>query len=462
MIDFTKNTDITGPDPRVLFADIGSTDKVIVAVSGGSDSIALLLLANAWAHHEGARIQAVTVDHGLRPEAAAEAAFVASICEGLGIRHITLAWEGIKPNSGLPEASRLARYQLLEEYAVDSGAKYVLTGHTADDQVETVYMRLSREKPTGTGRGLSGMSVRTIMPKGVLLMRPLLGMSRDILRQYLAQNAQSWVEDPSNVDASYERVRARKFLESRQQHKNNLFAFSGVMGRLRRQVANQTAVFLGDNVSVLPGLVYKLDVASFDQTPQPVLINALQVLLAVVGGGEHFASASKLYPLIDLAMEGPEQGARQTLANCVLEFKNGKILLYRETRNLASFLLGPGDDAIWDGRMHLINDSNSTLYVGPLDPALLAETDIDGVSENSGTVNVSPRAALQSLPVLRGDGDDLHFPMLFNKALPDGVTARLTARALAQFCPDFDEALFVWLDDLGKLVKITALEPNSG
>ncbi|MBL4727584.1 MAG: tRNA lysidine(34) synthetase TilS [Rhizobiaceae bacterium] len=461
MIDFTKATDIVGPDPRVLFADISAVEKVIVAVSGGSDSVALLLLANAWAHHENVQVQAVTVDHGLRPEAAAEAAFVASICEGLGIHHITLAWEGIKPNSGLPEASRLARYQLLEEYAVDSDAKYILTGHTADDQVETVYMRLAREKPTGTGRGLSGMSERTIMPKGVLLMRPLLGLSRNVLRQYLAQNAQSWVEDPSNVDVSYERVRARQFLETRPQHKKDLFAFSKIMGRLRKQIANQTAEFLGDNVSVLPGLVYKLDVASFDKTPQPVLINALQVLLAVAGGGEYFASASKIHPLIDMAMEGAEQASRQTLANCVLEFKAGNIVMYREARNLASFLLGPGDEALWDGRMHLTNDSNTTLYVGPLDPALLAETDIEGVSEDNEIVTVLPRAAIQSLPVLRGDGDDLHFPMLFNKALPEGVSARLTARALAQFCPDFDEALFEWLDDLGKLVKISALVPNS-
>lgn len=461
MIDFTKTTDGIGPDPRVLFAGIDSAEKVIVAVSGGSDSVALLLLANAWANHENVQVQAVTVDHGLRPEAAAEAAFVASICEGLGIRHITLAWEGIKPNSGLPEASRLARYQLLEEYAIDSGAKYILTGHTADDQVETVYMRLSREKSTGTGRGLSGMAARTIMPKGVLLMRPLLGLSRDMLRQYLAQNAQSWVEDPSNVDASYERVRARQFLDSRRQHKSDLYAFSKIMGRLRKQIANQTAVFLGDNVNVLPGLVYRLDVALFDQTPQPVLINALQVLLAVVGGGEYFTSASKLHPLIDMAMDGAGQGARQTLANCVLEFRAGKIVLYREARNLASFLLGPGDEALWDGRMHLTNDSSSTLYVGPLDPALLAETDVEGVSENNSIVNVSPRAALQSLPVLRGDGDDLHLPMLFNKELPEGVSTRLTARALAQFCPDFDEALFEWLDDLGRLVKISALEPNS-
>lgn len=457
MSEFTDIVDNGMPDPRVLFKDVDPGARVIVAVSGGSDSVALLLLASAWAHFDDVHVQAVTIDHGLRPEAAAEAAYVASLCEGLGIRHVTLAWEGIKPNSGLPEAARLARYQLLEEYAVDAGASYILTGHTADDQVETVYMRLSREQAGGTGRGLSGMAGVTVMPKGVLLLRPLLDVSRQVLRDYLAQNSQSWIEDPSNEDVSYERVRARQFLADKPQHKNNLHIYSKVMGRLRKHIAGEAANFLRANVSVLPGLVYKLDLAQFKQTPEPILVHVLQVLLGVVGGGQYLVSASKLRPLLAGIRNPGELSKRQTLANCVLEFKADSILLYREARNLPSFLLGPGDNAVWDGRLHINNESSSSLYVGPLDTALLAEAEFDGENQNSKRINVSPRAALQSLPVLRGDGDDLHFPMLFNKALPSGVSTRLTARALAQFCPDFDEALFNWLEELGQLVKNSAL-----
>ncbi len=117
---------------------------VIVAVSGGGDSLALLLLAHAWAQTREITLHAVTIDHGLRPEAAAEAAFVAALCDGLGIDHTTLAWEGIKPPSGLAEAARRARYALIEDFALDIGADLVLTGHTQDDQAETVWMRVGR------------------------------------------------------------------------------------------------------------------------------------------------------------------------------------------------------------------------------------------------------------------------------------------------------------------------------
>ena len=96
-------------DLEALFHQLDASETVLVGVSGGSDSIALLLLANAWAQKSGANLQAITVDHGLRPEAAAEAAFVASVCEAIGVSHVTLAWEGLKPSTGISSSARNAR-----------------------------------------------------------------------------------------------------------------------------------------------------------------------------------------------------------------------------------------------------------------------------------------------------------------------------------------------------------------
>ena len=221
-------------NPQSLFDGIAKDDPVLVAVSGGSDSLALLFLAHAWARQEGVVLQAVTIDHGLRPEAAAEAAFVASVCAGLDIDHVTLAWDGVKPSFGIQEAARYSRYSLMENFAHEIGAQIILTGHTRDDQAETVFMRSFRKSSAGDGRGLAGMSRKTMLYGGKRIVRPLLNCSRDQLRIYLFSLAQSWIEDPSNLDVSYERVRLRKMLEENPDEPDKALAFAKVCGRFRK------------------------------------------------------------------------------------------------------------------------------------------------------------------------------------------------------------------------------------
>ncbi len=142
-----------------LFADLVSAPAIVLAVSGGPDSTALLLLAARWrkARRRGPKLLAVTVDHGLRAGSAAEAKQVARLARSLGVPHRILRWTGAKPTSGLQEKARLARYRLLSEAAAKIGASHILTAHTLDDQAETVLMRLLR----GSGpTGLSGMARR--------------------------------------------------------------------------------------------------------------------------------------------------------------------------------------------------------------------------------------------------------------------------------------------------------------
>jgi tRNA(Ile)-lysidine synthase len=218
--------------PDELFAGLAPKGIVVVAVSGGGDSMALLLLAEAWAGKHGHDLHAVTIDHGLRPEAAAEAAFVASVCVRHGIDHTTIAWHGRKPDAGLPQAARLARYELIESHAQAIGADLVLTAHTADDQAETVAMRLARgEAGSGLGRGLAGMARLTRLPGGTLLGRPLLAVDRAELRTYLREVGQAWIEDPTNQDESYERVRVRRALGAEPGRRQRLLALAGAMAR---------------------------------------------------------------------------------------------------------------------------------------------------------------------------------------------------------------------------------------
>jgi tRNA(Ile)-lysidine synthase len=187
----------------------GAGERIGVAVSGGPDSLALLLLAAAA---RPGRIEAATVDHGLRPDSADEAEFVASISRQLGVPHATLTaqWEN-KPASAIQERGREERYRLLEAWMADRALDVLVTAHHADDQAETILMRLNR----GSGlRGLAGMRAKAQIPGGTgPLLRPLLGWRRVDLQAVCDQAGIEPVVDPSNSDDQFERVRVRKAIE---------------------------------------------------------------------------------------------------------------------------------------------------------------------------------------------------------------------------------------------------------
>ena len=180
-------------------------DRIGIAVSGGSDSLALLHAACAWG---GAEIEAVTVDHGLRPEAQDEAAFVAAICEGLGICHTVQRWDGWDGRGNLQDHARKNRYSLIADWSRDRGLASVALGHTMDDQAETFLMRLARRS------GVDGLgTMRSTFDRyDTRFDRPFLREPREDLRAYLTDLGVSWVDDPSNEDDGFDRVKARRAL----------------------------------------------------------------------------------------------------------------------------------------------------------------------------------------------------------------------------------------------------------
>ena len=184
----------------------GDLPALGIAVSGGSDSVALLHMAHEWARARGVRIEAATVDHRLRPEAAAEAAWVGRMAEGLDLPHAILTWqhEGVAGN--VMDAARRARMGLLADWAGDRSLAAIALGHTQDDQAETLLMRLGR----GAGLdGLSGMAASREQ-HGLRWLRPMLGLRRQALRDWLTARGIDWVDDPSNEDDAYGRVRVRQ------------------------------------------------------------------------------------------------------------------------------------------------------------------------------------------------------------------------------------------------------------
>ena len=201
---------ISVSEARRLFADWKGVPAIVLAVSGGPDSIALMWLAARWrrALARGPRLIVVTVDHGLRPEAAREARDVKRLAKSLDLPHRTLRWSGTKPKTGLPAAARSARYRLLAQAARQASATHILTAHTRDDQAETLLMRLLR------GSGIAGLAAmaRESERDGLRLARPFLDVSKSQLIATLKKAGIGFADDPTNRDLSFTRPRLREVM----------------------------------------------------------------------------------------------------------------------------------------------------------------------------------------------------------------------------------------------------------
>src|SRR5476651_907650 len=201
------NSPISARDAKALFADWKAAPALLLAVSGGPDSMALMWLVARWrnAMARGPRLIAVTVDHGLRSEAAAEARNVKRLARSLDVPHRTVRWTGAKPKTGLPAAARAARYRLLAQAARAAGATHILTALTRDDQAETLLMRMLR------GSGISGLAAmaRESERDGVRLARPFLNVSKSRLIATLRKAKLDFADDPTNRDLNFTRPRLR-------------------------------------------------------------------------------------------------------------------------------------------------------------------------------------------------------------------------------------------------------------
>ncbi len=438
---------------EILFKNIPTDNTVLIAVSGGSDSIALLLLANIWSLKNNVSLQAITIDHGLRAEAAAEAAFVAGVCAGLNIPHVTLAWEGIKPSFGIQEAARQSRYSLMDDFAHEIGADVILTGHTQDDQLETVMMRTMRQSESGDGRGLSGMAGTTHLYGGVKIFRPLLTLTRQALRRFLIEMSQPWIEDPSNLDESYERVRIRRSLEKAPKRQKELLRLSKASAGLRVFLAKRVAAQLNDHVSVKPGPVFHFGLEvneNWKNGFDPVTAQSIQTLIALSGGQNFMVPRHRLLKLFDMMQEVAlgAGSSRLTLGGAIIEVKKGQLAFYREARNQSSLLLEVGEAAIWDGRMHLYNGSPLPVFVEVATRKHIHEYE----ALRGKPYPVKPRAALRATPVLHvqtlSGGTTPHLPLVEASKLPNGLEVRIASPAIEHFCPQFDEPISQWVRSL--------------
>jgi tRNA(Ile)-lysidine synthase len=349
-----------GIDPLGLFLpfDLASRPRVIAAVSGGSDSTALLLLLKQHLDRflPKTRLFAVTIDHALRPESADEAATVAKLCAGFGIAHRTLTWTGDKPATGLAAAAREARHKLLAEAAAAEKTDLVLTGHTANDQAETVLMRQARGDAHDAGRGIAGIAPATLFDGRVWFARPLLGIRRETLRAFLRQNQVGWIEDPSNVNQRYERPRVRKKLREADGEAAIATALkvAAEAARQRKLLGEAVAELIRDHADCpAPGLL-RLQPGFFQAKHADAAIYALRTLLAVTGGTLHLPDQARAAALYTRLAAG--EPVRAVLSRTLVDQRKAGVFLLREARGLPdSEMLQEG--LVWDGRYRIVAPS---------------------------------------------------------------------------------------------------------
>ena len=370
--------------------------SLAVAVSGGADSLALAVLANAWAQARGGAILGLVVDHGLRAAAAEEALLTEQVLIRLGITLQTLRLDGLVHGPALAERARIARYTALIAACEAAGVLHLLVGHHAADQAETVALRVLH---SSFSAGLAGMAALVELPT-VRLLRPLLAVPPGALRGLLETKGIGWIEDPSNRDPHALRVRLRLLAGDRDRPAAaHVAAAAAVAGTARKAAETQAADRLALAASLRPEGFAVLIQAAIPPT-------ALGALIQAIGGARYPPAPDAVAVLAARPAPATLGGVRLLPAGRL----GPGLLLVRETAAMAPAIPAmPG--AMWDGRYRLARNAT------PPDGATFGPLGDDATRFRKRSM--LPSVVLQTLPALRADGTLLAVPHL---RYPDDAT----------------------------------------
>ncbi len=345
---------LNGAEFAALMSGLGPFEPrplVAVALSGGGDSLALTLLLKDWLDARGGSLLALTVDHGLRRGSAVEAARVAAQMRRLGIAHKTLRWEGKKPAASRQAAARAARYALMGAACEARGIFHLALAHHLEDQAETFLLRLGR------GSGLDGLSAMAPVSEtaGLRLLRPLLAIPKARLMESLRERDLPWIDDPSNADPAFARVRLRRLLPELAREGMSparLGSATQHLGRARIALETEVATVLARAVRPDPAGFLEVSPTVLAAAPREVSLRALARCLMAVGGADYTPRLHRLERLHARLGSGLGRGA--TLGGCRILARGADWLMVREAGRSAEGRLEPGGRLLWDGRFELV------------------------------------------------------------------------------------------------------------
>ena len=355
-------------------------EGIAVAVSGGADSMALTVMLGDYCASHNISLTALTVDHGLRAEAADEARQVGRWLKKYNISHVILNWQGDKPQSNIQDQARRARYDLMGEWCQTNKVSKLFLAHHLDDQAETFLIRLFR----GSGvDGLAAMKTQSDFPTlfpgaaEITLCRPLLGVAKERLRATLRHRDQTWIEDPSNQNESYTRVKIRHLLRDSDIEGLNADRMAGTaarMGRVQSLLQSLTEELAQETVTYFEQGYAEIILSPLLAAHDEIALRCLASLLRRVGGGKYAPRLNRLEALYDrLKCEKSDQGgfSGQTLGGCLISRRpDNRIMISREGAAIGETLeLEKNRITLWDGRFVIENGAT----VGLLKKLELAE-----------------------------------------------------------------------------------------
>ncbi|NIA70487.1 tRNA lysidine(34) synthetase TilS [Pelagibius litoralis] len=398
-------TAITAGQFAVLMDSLGPFEpspRIAVALSGGADSLALTLLLQDWLAARDGKLLALTVDHGLRQGSAAEAAKVAALMRRLGIAQKVLRWDGVKPTASRQAAARDARYALLSRACEARGIFHLALAHHLEDQAETFLLRLGR------GSGLDGLAAMApvVENANLRLLRPLLTVPKEQLVESLRTHELGWIEDPSNTNEVFARVRMRRLLPELAREgmsADRLGSATQHLARARAALEVDVAAVLARAARPDPAGFLEVHPAMLADCAKEVSLRALARCLMAVGGSDYTPRLDRLERLHSRLRSGLGKGA--TLGGCRILARGSQWLIVREAGRSAPAPLEPGIKLLWDGRFELVlgrqrQKDCDPLAVGALGTAgwrQLAAGLSDAARRLAGRIPAAARAALPAL-----------------------------------------------------------------
>ncbi len=364
----------------------GNEAQIAVAVSGGADSMALTLLLNEWGQDHNCKINALTVNHGLRKEAAKEAEQVRKWLKKCNINHHILTYSGEKPQSNIQEEARNIRYSLMLEWCKANNISSLFVAHHMEDQAETFLLRLER------GSGIDGLAAMLPVSErdGIHIRRPLLEVTKNQLKQYLNRQNQKWIDDPSNNDTAHKRNNLRKVLQKIGDITDSVLTkrladTAHHMARARAALELESTRHMAACVTLHPAGFCTFHHEKFVNIPEEIALRILSRILITISGSREKPRFDKLENLYNSILDNPDRLRGVTLHGCKVfkppRKKQQLVFIYREPARIQENLAVTKDIPLtWDSRftIEFSGQNDSGLVVGVVEnlPENLPKTDI--------------------------------------------------------------------------------------